>query len=139
MNEVIKEYVAEICERLSIRMPKITIGGKLPTKTMLAACSSDGEEIVLQYGNVNLDAIFAIAHELRHAWQIRTAEGEYTDGYRDSSELGIEDYNLQPAELDANAFAALIMIEFFGVYPKFNGLPETVKEKIIERMNEIAE
>lgn len=46
----------------------------------------------------------------------------------------IEEYNLQIAEVDANAFAALIMISFFQLNPLFKGLPESVIAKIHERM-----
>lgn len=46
----------------------------------------------------------------------------------------IETYNLQLAELDANAFGCLIMISFFQRKPLFNGLPDSVKSKIYKRM-----
>lgn len=45
-----------------------------------------------------------------------------------------EKYNLQIAELDANAFAGLIMINFFNLKPLFEGVPKSVKVKIYERM-----
>lgn len=38
------------------------------------------------------------------------------------------------AELDANAFAGLVMIEFFHLKPLFEGVPDSVKSKIFERM-----
>ena len=46
----------------------------------------------------------------------------------------IEEYNLQIAELDANAFAGLIMIEFFHIKPLFEGVSDSVKSKIYKRM-----
>ena len=46
----------------------------------------------------------------------------------------MEEYNLQIAELDANAFGGLVMIKFFHIKPLFEGVPISVKSKIFERM-----
>ena len=90
------------------------------------------------YQAVNPDLFFAIAHELRHVWQIKNAESFSLSTYQPIDLLhSVEEYNLQTAEIDANAFAAVIMVDYFGVKPLFNNLSETVKEQIFERMEMI--
>ena len=49
----------------------------------------------------------------------------------------VEDYSLQFAELDANAFAGMVMVDFFHLMPQFTGVPVSVKSKIFERMEEL--
>ncbi len=52
--------------------------------------------------------------------------------------ISVEEYNLQTAELDANAFAGIVMVDFFHLKPLFEGLSDPVKAKIHKRMEEIA-
>lgn len=78
---------------------------------------------------------FSIAHELRHIWQIKYNEKFYLETYKTIDLCySVEEYNLQPAEIDANAFAYIVMVDFFGIKPLFNGLSDTVKSKIMERV-----
>lgn len=49
----------------------------------------------------------------------------------------VEEYNLQLAEVDANAFAYIVMADFFGVRPLFQCLSDIVKSQIMERVNQI--
>ena len=46
----------------------------------------------------------------------------------------IEEYNLQIAEIDANAFAYIVMVDFFGMKPLFYGLSDNVKSRILDRV-----
>ena len=103
---------------------------------MMAQCSSDGSAIYLKKcDNPNPDQFFAIAHELRHVWQIKSDKDFYLSNYKTINQCNyLEDYNLQIAEIDANAFSGVIMIEFFGIKPLFKGLSDSVKAKIHKRM-----
>jgi Zn-dependent peptidase ImmA (M78 family) len=84
------------------------------------------------------DQMFAIAHELRHVWQIRYHEWFYFSGYRTIDQcMDMEEYNLQPAEIDANAFAGLAMMGYFELKPQYMGMPETVRDRIHERLDEL--
>ena len=47
-------------------------------------------------------------------------------------------YNLQPAEIDANAFAASIMINWFGLRPQWDNVPQNVVNEINKRMKLIS-
>jgi len=74
-----------------------------------------------------LHQFFSIAHELRHIWQIQNDEELYFSTYKPIDLFSsVEEYNLQIAELDANAFAGLIMIDFFHLKPLFEGVPDSV-------------
>lgn len=102
---------------------------------MMACCDISSRTIYLRHSNQNPDpdTMFAIAHELRHLWQ-SAVKPQVIKQYRPVSELSILDYNLQLAELDANAFAGLVMISFFSLKPMFNNVPDKVKELIYQRM-----
>lgn len=133
---MIEDFIEELCEILSIEIPDVSYDvSNFSSDTMLAQCSPDGSAIYIKkVDNPSPDHLFSIAHELRHVWQIRT-DKKYTSEYK-PVELcaSLEEYNLQIAELDANAFAGLIMIDFFHIKPLFEGLPEAVKSEIFNRM-----
>ena len=88
---------------------------------------------------MNPDQLFAIAHELRHIWQMNDRE-RYLSDYKIVDQCSsCEEYNLQIAELDANAFAGLVMIDFFHLKPQFDDVPESIWSKIYEQMDRIIE
>lgn len=134
---MINDFICDVCDVLKIEPPKVSFDtSKFPTKTMLAQCSPDGSTIYLKMcDKPNPGQLFAIAHELRHIWQIQNNKQLYFSEYK-PIELceSVEQYNLQEAELDANAFAGLVMIDFFRLKPLFEGVPESVKTKTYERM-----
>lgn len=133
--EDIEDYVIDVCELLGITAPQLLFTDKFKTPTMLASLEPDC--LKLKQTNNFYDLCFAIAHELRHKWQIETDYDYYFSNYKDSTELDIIDYNMQIAELDANAFATLIMNDFFQVKPLFNNMTESVKTAINQRISEI--
>lgn len=137
MDKRIKGFAELVCDVLDIDMPKICVSDVGLTGTMLSACLSDGSEIHLRTDKVSPDLLFAIAHELRHVWQIRTGKARYFNDYVPRTLLKIEDYNLQYAEIDANAFGAVIMCAMFGIEPQFNGLDASAKREIKKQMAKI--
>lgn len=134
-----EEFIRELCAELKIQAPQVVYRDHLLTVSMRAMISSDGTELVLRRSAPkDPDLFFSIAHELRHGWQIAHPELGLLDGYRDRSECStVEEYNLQPAELDANAYAAIVMERYFGLQALFQGLPETVRTAIRKRATEI--
>ncbi|MCD7824910.1 MAG: hypothetical protein LUH14_02955 [Clostridiaceae bacterium] len=130
----INKYIQIICEALEIKKPHISYDtSHFPTKTTLAQCDSKGSTLYLrnEAGYVNqLDLFFSIAHELRHVWQIRTDYDLYFHDYKMANEIGIEPYNRQLAELDANAFAKIVMVDLFHVKPTFDGFSNKAKALI---------
>ena len=137
---MIYDFINEICDILNIPVPSVSFdNAKFQTDTMMAQCSRDGSVICLKkYDKTNPDQLFSIAHELRHVWQIKNDEAYYLNDYKTVKEcINITEYNLQSAEIDANAFAAIVMSEFFGITPQFNGLDLAVKDAINKRIKEI--
>lgn len=133
------EFITSLCELLGIEKPLMYFDeSKFTTKTMMALCDLSGKTIYLRKTkNPSPDEFFAIAHELRHIWQ-KKDEQLYFASYKPVEQMqSINAYNLQLAEIDANAFAGLIMHSYFHLTPLFKGLSEEVKGKIKERMDYI--
>lgn len=134
---MIQHYISELCDILNIPEPSVSFDtSHFDSDTMLAQCHPDGTVIYLKSSTYqNPDLLFSIAHELRHVWQIKTDKQLYFSAYKPVHLCNsTEQYNLQLAELDANAFAGIIMMDFFRLTPLFEGLSEPVKAKIYERM-----
>lgn len=127
----IKEYIRKVSKILKIDPPKIKMVDKLDTETMMAAVNPETNKILVKNNLLNYDLLFSIAHELRHIWQYHNERSMFDD-YKSSKALSKEEYNLQPAEIDANAFGKIIMVDKFGVKPLFDGLSDNVKTKIDE-------
>ena len=83
------------------------------------------------------DYYFAVAHELRHLWQYLTNEKYWLGGYKTAEEIGITAYNRQRLEIDANAFAALIMVLSFGMVPTFQSIDMETRHMIEVRARQI--
>lgn len=137
---MIEKFITDICELLEIEVPKISYDtSHFVTKTTLAQCEPTANTIYLnKVDKPNPDYVFSIAHELRHIYQYQTDEKFYLSGYKPSSECSsVEEYNLQLAEVDANAFAAIIMIDCFHLQPQWNGLTNEVIKSINNRIDYI--
>lgn len=140
---MIDMFIKEVSEILQIPAPEISFDTSMfPTETTLAQCEIDVNDPdgciihLRKCDKPNPDQLFAIAHELRHIWQFR--QGLYLPEYKERNECeSVEEYNLQLAEIDANAFGAIIMNDFFGMKPLFQGLSETVKEEIAKQIKHI--
>lgn len=137
MQKALNKFIKEICKDLDIPIPSISFDTSgFTSDTMMSQCSSAKNIIYIKrFERLNLDILFAIAHELRHLWQVRTDEKFYVTHYTTS--IPTEDYNKQIAEIDANAYAGLVMINLFGVKPLFNGLSNDIVRMIYNRMEEI--
>lgn len=137
MQKALNKFIKEICKDLDIPIPSISFDTSgFTSDTMMSQCSSAKNIIYIKrFERLNLDILFAIAHELRHLWQVRTDEKFYVTHYTTS--IPTEDYNKQIAEIDANAYAGLVMINLFGVKPLFNGLSNDIVKMIYNRMEEI--
>lgn len=137
---MIEEFITDICELLDIPVPSISYDtSHFPTETTMAQCELSNNIIYLnKIDKPNLDYLFAIAHELRHIFQYQEDEQFYLSNYKTSDNcFSIEEYNLQIAEVDANAFASIIMVEYFHMKPQWNGLSDKVIRAINDRINTI--
>lgn len=136
---MIVKFIEDVCEILKIEKPSVSFDtSNFASDTMLAQCSPDGSTIFLkEYKNPNPDQLFAIAHELRHIWQMQNDEEMLKDYKPIELCNSLNGYNFQLAELDANAFGSLIMEKFFALKPQFYGLSKEVKNEIIKRKKKI--
>lgn len=131
------DFINDICAILDITAPSVSFDtSNFSTDTMMAQVNQSGDIIYLtKQDKSNPDQLFSIAHELRHIWQIQNDKELYFSTYKPINLCtSVEEYNLQIAEVDANAFAGLVMIDFFRLKPLFEGVPDSVKAKIFERM-----
>lgn len=139
-----KEYIAfikKICnEILKIKPPALIMAedDAFSTPTMLAKLNATERTIYIRK-NIRRtpDIFFAISHELRHLWQFEKEFDRFCKGKYKIENAGSEEYNLQPAEVDANAFGKIVMVEFFRLAPQFEGVPDAVKNEIEKRVQEI--
>lgn len=138
---MINDFITEICSILNINKPSVSYDtSHFATDTMMAQYDPSGNTIYLKKKDKpDPDYLFSIAHELRHVWQISTNRNLYFSNYQTVNVLGIEKYNNQLAEVDANAFAGLIMIEFFHLKPLWHGLSDNNIKLIEERMELISQ
>ena len=135
---MIEEYITEICELLNIPVPSISYDtSHFLTETTMAQSELTNNIIHLnKIDKPTPDYLFAIAHELRHIFQYQDDEQFYLSNYKTSDNCSsIEEYNLQIAEVDANAFASIVMVEYFHMQPQWNGLSDKVINAINNRIN----
>lgn len=137
---MIKNYLIALCDLLDINMPSVSYDtSKFNSKTMMsmAEINEKGSKIYLmKKSNPDPDYLFAIAHEMRHIWQAKTNMDLYLSNYKTANQFSsVNEYNLQLAEVDANAFAAIVMINMFGVKPTWNNLSDKVIATVEQQMN----
>ena len=135
---MIEEFITDICELLEIPVPSISYDtSHFPTETTMAQCELTSNTIYLnKIDKPNPDYLFAIAHELRHIFQYQDDEQFYLSNYKTSDNChSVEEYNLQIAEVDANAFASIVMVEYFHMKPQWKGLYDKVINAINSRIS----
>lgn len=131
-------HINKISKDLKIKRPKVSHDTSVFTSpTMMAMVSPDGKTIHIKNEKPNPDLFFAISHELRHIWQMNNAPHMF-DSYLPREQcMTTTQYNLQEAELDANAYAGHTMIILYGLHPRFDGMADIVKEEIFKRMEKL--
>ena len=138
---LIIKMAQECAEILNVDCPKISLEMEKKTEGHLAALvlNSKKKPIKIEISNeyeIVYDVLFAICHEMRHVYQAKYMVDIFKN-YVEIGELSTERYNLQAAEVDANAFASLIMKKYFNINPQFKGYSDKVKARIRDREAEI--
>lgn len=141
--EQIKTFANEICNTLGIPCPKILLS-KLPSDMFAAyepyeyAIYIDPKKCYDNKGRIKIEFFIAVSHELRHAYQYKnnlSCIAEYKERkYFDNT----ESYNLQPAEIDANAFAEIVIVDYFGLQVLWQNYSQKVRNEISNRVSQIA-
>lgn len=83
------------------------------------------------------DYFFEVAREIRRVWQIKTNSPMYINEKNTSNVLNKEAYDSQPAEVDANAFAGIVLLDCFGAEPDYTQFSQDTIKLIMDRMSDI--
>jgi hypothetical protein len=135
-----KKIINYNCDLLDVDTPKLNIVSPnfFATPTMQAAMRKDGKEIIINSDfrdkwieRNDLIALFlCLSHECRHIWQ---TECTAFKSYKPRAELSLKDYNNQFEEIDAWAWASLIIEINFNVRPT---LEKTLGEELYNKIRE---
>lgn len=136
-NDLISNFIADICFVLGIDVPKVT-------HNFLEICTDTRKEqftgekfFIPATDEPDSEFLFYVAHNLRVRWQFLT-NPDYFD-FQSVEEIGINNYDNQPAEVDAVAFASLYMIGYFQLMDDFTSVSCQTRELVLKRMEEILE
>lgn len=134
-NDLISNFIADVCFVLGIDVPKVT-------HNFLEICTDTRKEqftgekfFIPAIDEPDSEFLFYVAHNLRVRWQFLT-NPDYFD-FQSVEEIGIDNYDNQPAEVDAVAFASLYMIGYFQLMDDFTSVSCQTRELILKRMEEI--
>lgn len=134
-NDLISNFIADVCFVLGIDVPKVT-------HNFLEICTDTRKEqftgekfFIPATDEPDSEFLFYVAHNLRVRWQFLT-NPDYFD-FQSVEEIGIDNYDKQPAEVDAVAFASLYMIGYFQLMDDFTSVSCQTRELILKRMEEI--
>lgn len=140
--DILYRLLLDICSLLKIPAPAVFFPERMPStlKNGMEArgLSYPGDKPyttdIFVRGTMDSPSIIkTLSHELRHAWQHKY-HNDWFDDY--TTEKSGNEYALQKAEIDADAFAYLFM-EQYGVKYKLSNLGEKVYKALLIRMAEI--
>ena len=134
-NDLISNFITDVCFVLGIEVPKVT-------HDFLDICIDTRKEqftgekfFVPATDEPDSEFLFYVAHNLRVRWQFLTNPDYFN--FQSVEEIGIDNYDNQPAEVDAVAFASLYMIGYFQLMDDFTSVSCQTRELILKRMEEI--
>ena len=136
-----KQIVSVLSEDLGIVPPPLIRSDAQTLGTKIAALEMPNGRLLIRHDLPVPETLLALAHELRHLWQIRN--GLFNDSispehYTDSS-VDLEAYALQPCEVEANAYAQSVCEDLLGIRPLWQGYSDKVKAAIAKRYDAIRE
>lgn len=117
----IYQNALDICKKLDIQCPQIVQGTDSyigPDRGALRFTGLDdndqptGDYVFLKRRGINYQ-IHSLAHELRHCWQEYKGTGLFMN-YQELASNNYIEFNMQPEEIDAEAYACLYMEKKFG-------------------------
>lgn len=145
---VFYKIMVSVCEALVIPAPAFFIVSVMPENFKgLRGVAYPGDkdictDILIRNDGVNIEDFVPQAktfiHELRHVWQHKY-KPEFFDDYFTLNKTNLDQYILQKAEIDANAYAYLVLKNVMNIGPDLFYRSEKEKELITKRMEEIQE
>ena len=148
MNRL-SEIVEFNCSVLGVDIPKVQISPAsfFPTPTTRAQIEYSKKATILHVNEKYLEffqddkfqAWLAISHEIRHIWQIQQKKlAQSLKKYERSDKRSMQEYNDQDLEIDAWAWATIVVNEKLQLRPLFSKtLGKEIEEKIFGRVVEI--
>lgn len=134
-NDLISSFIKDVCFALGIDVPKVT-NDFLETCTDTRKEQFTGEKFFIPATDEpDPEFLFYVAHNLRVRWQF-LINAEHYD-FKSAEEIGLDNFDDQPAEVDAAAFASLYMIGYFQLISKYSSVSSHTRELIFKRMEEI--
>lgn len=133
LKKDVRKYVIQLANELEVCKPKIVY---IPKEDQHARANITDNTLTLfnEFDSI-YDLYFCIAHEMRHAYQVKYREfyEDAFESYKPRNEVSVHDYNKQLLELDANAFAYMVIRDDFGIDIVFHDLDEDVVYAIKQR------
>lgn len=134
-NDLISSFIKDVYFALGIDVPKVT-NDFLETCTDTRKEQFTGEKFFIPATDEpDSEFLFYVAHNLRVRWQF-LINAEHYD-FKSAEEIGLDNFDDQPAEVDAAAFASLYMIGYFQLISKYSSVSSHTRELIFKRMEEI--
>lgn len=119
-GKLIREIINLNAEWLGIPAPewRLVPPDELPARTVRAATNSTGTVIAINKAAdfSTAELFFVLSHEMRHCWQVRTPKIDI-GLFHPSTGENMAEYNRQPAEIDANAWAVIMCGACLGIRP----------------------
>ena len=141
INDDLVNFINEVCDVLEIPVPNISDDFRVfENNTRMAMLEIEKGVPTLYLSDrmeTEQDYYFAVAHELRHELGDVAHGSKLLGNYKTVEEIGITEYNRQRLEIDANAFAALVMVLSFGMVPTFQSLDLGTRHMIEVRARQI--
>ena len=141
-KKIVEKAVEFNCKMLSVEKPKIKYlnSTNFLSPTTQSAISEDFSSLGINT-DINfsmLDLWFVISHEIRHLWQKNNKM--YLSDYISANKLETKKYNEQEAEIDAHAWAIVVITNLFGMRPTLEvNLGTEIWQKILDRAEKISD
>lgn len=125
------DFVNKLCLDLQIKdVPKVLRVKNIGTQ--IARLKMPARVIEIRTTNIP-DTLFALAHEMRHLWQIDNNRFD-VQAYVESG-ASLDDYSKQEVEIDANAYAVYVVSQILGAVPTFEKYSAEVRNAMRDMMN----
>lgn len=137
IKDFVSNFITDVCFVLGIDVPRVTQDFQdICIDTQKDQFAGD-VFFVSAIDNPDSEFLFCIAHDLRVRWQFLTNAEHYD--FKSAEEIGLDNFDDQPAEVDAVAFATLYMLFYFQLLEKLVSLKPHTRELLKKRMEEVTQ
>lgn len=137
IKDFVSNFITDVCFVLGIDVPRVTQDFQdICIDTQKDQFAGD-VFFVSAIDDPDSEFLFCIAHDLRVRWQFLTNAEHYD--FKSAEEIGLDNFDDQPAEVDAVAFATLYMLFYFQLLEKLVSLKPHTRELLKKRMEEVTQ